>query len=689
VTGALGRFDATRAGDALLDALVVAFAAWTVVYHGCAVLHMGADWAAAAWALALGLAACGWAALRVRGGARGLAADSVEAGPLAGHEAAPLAPPPLAPPPRAPTPPRRRLTVLLAGNLAAALAAAALLAFTAAPWLLIWLLWVAAAAAALLWISARADGADGPPRPEARRPPLELAVVAVWALGLAAFALLLANHDDDDAYYVHLSSWIAAHGSFPLRDVVFTDQILPALYFPPVASYEALAGTLARVGSLRAPDLVYYAVPPLASALAVLATWRLLRAWRARMPALALSVALTFLLFDAAGGQMLGGFFVARMWQGKVLLVALLVPLLFALLHEYARRPTRRRLALLAAAGIAGVGLTTTAVFVVPLIAAGCLAALAPRAPRVAAAGFVATIAYPAGAAVATLALGGRVPDDYADRDTVPAALVHLVLGTDLLALVGLAAVLIGPLLIPRPSAARMVAATVLLVGCLFAPGVPALVFHLSGLGRVLWRLTWALPVAALAGVLATGLVPAHRPVALRLAPAAALAAALLLWGAPLWSLGETRVAARPAWKRPPDQLAAARTILAAARPGDVILAPQGVSQTLLIASGDVKAVAPRTFYAEALAGVPGAHAAQRLRLQRFADTGLGPAAGAEREHEAAVVRRALRAVGVDLVCLPRAYAGARRALATAGYATAVRGDRIACLRASNRNRRA
>ena len=67
-----------------------------------------------------------------------------------------------------------------------------------------------------------------------------------------------------------------------------------------------------------------------------------------------------------------GSFWLARMWQGKVIFVAVLVPLLLALLLEHAERPSRRGVVLLVAAGVAAVGLTTTAMFVVPVLAAGC-----------------------------------------------------------------------------------------------------------------------------------------------------------------------------------------------------------------------------------------------------------------------------------------------------------------------------
>ena len=48
-----------------------------------------------------------------------------------------------------------------------------------------------------------------------------------------------------------------------------------------------------------------------------------------------------------------------------------------------------------------------------------------------------------------------------------------------------------------------MVASVALVVGLLFTPGVPQLIFDVTGLGRVLWRLTWVLPIAAGIGAVA------------------------------------------------------------------------------------------------------------------------------------------------------------------------------------------
>jgi Family of unknown function (DUF6077) len=635
-----------RASDRTLDFLVVGFAAWTAIYHVCLVLRLGVVWAAAAMLVVL--LPCTWLVMR---GDHGDGWDGTVAG---GND-------------------RRRaiaLVFLLAGG------GAALFAFTGAPWFVAWLLLAGGAAAGVV-VTRR--GAARAERPAAAWPGALVALA--WAAGLAVLSLFLVRADGDDTHYIHLASWIAAHGELPLRDVLFTDQELPAIFYPPLSSYEALAGTLARGTGIAVPNVVYYAVPPVGSALAVLATWRLLRDWGVRMVGVALSAAMLFLLWDAGDHKTLGSLFVGRMWQGKILFLAVLVPTLFVLLNRYAARPTRRALVMLAAAGAAGVGLTITGVVVVPVVAAGCLAPLALKAPRQAAAGFAATAAYPIGAAAVSVLAGARNAQEYVAEDVIPDRLLHLVFEDGALAFIALGAMLAGPVLIRRVRAAESAAATSLLVICLFAPAVSQLIFHVTGLGQVQWRLTWAVPIAALVGVAATSL---------RLVPAALLVAALLAWGTPVWTATEPGILPEPAWKRWPDSVTAAHRILRVARSGDHILAPAPISETLLVVSGEVTAVAPRAFYASALLDVPGGHGLDRLILFAFSKHGLDTVVGEapwidelpSRTPRPAVIARALRAVDVDLACMRRRQAKAVQLLRDLGYSPVTSGRGFTCLRA-------
>jgi hypothetical protein len=656
---------AARASDRLLELLVVAFAGWTAIYHVCLVARIASGWAALAGLAALALAA--WFALR--GG------DDDVAEPVA---AAPRRP--------------RPLLGLLIANVGLAAVAAAGFGLTQIPYRTIWLLWLGAAACSVAWCTARLWLGPAPAEsvaPAAGAEPqvhwLEIAVVAVWAIGLAVVSLLLLDPDPDDAFYVHFGSWVAAHGQFPTRDVVYSNQVFPALYYPPVFSYEALTGTVSRIMGLSVVDLQYLVVTPAGTVLSVLATWRLLRAWRVPMVALALTATLVFLLYDAAHHMTFGAFFANRMWQGKVLLLAILVPLLFALLHDYGDRPRPRRLVLLFAAGAAAVGLSTTGIFLVPVIAGGCLLPVLFRRPslaslRTAFVGFVATCAYPLAAGAVTKLGGGRTPDVYTAADVIPSKLVHFVLGTGGFAMLGLGAVLITPSLLRRVSAGQMLAGTALLVGVLVSPRVPEQIFDFTGLGRVLWRLTWAMPAAALVGALSVLVAGTRGPVWVRGLPAVALCVVLALTGQSVWERDSKAIADHPVLKRARQQLADARMILPHTRPGDLILAPKGLSQTLLVLSGSITTNSPRGFFTRSLSDVPAMHTAERFHLQHFAQLGVGTTpVGPKR---LAKLRTDLRVVGVDLACLTRSHVPARKVLKKLGWTLVAESHRTACTRA-------
>ena len=433
---AVGRASSRRdvlpgACDRLLDVSVVVLATWTVVYHVCLVLRLGVQWAVALEALTLaGLGLLAWRAARGRRGG-GTPTDPTD----------PTDPPdPTGPPDPAFSrrgagtgpddvlePPGVVRGALLTTAALAAVVAALLMAVRAA-WPLVAGMWLTAAVAGTLlavveYRSGVVAGAVGlgpavgraaPARGAAAstgRPGLRgslraalsgsgpgSAVALVWAVGLAVLALLARWSNPDDLYYVNLAQWVVDHGTFPVRDTLFSDQVYPMASWPPVASYDALAGTLAWLVGVPAASVVYVVVPPVATFLSVLALWRLLRTWQVRAVALALSVALAFLLADGGTGYAApGNLFLIRIWQGKVILLCLLVPLLLVYALRFVERPTWRRAGWLFAGGVGAVGLSTTAMFLVPLLAVGGMAPLLLRRPARALAGFGGGGRLPAG----------------------------------------------------------------------------------------------------------------------------------------------------------------------------------------------------------------------------------------------------------------------------------------------------
>jgi hypothetical protein len=188
------------------------------------------------------------------------------------------------------------------------------------------------------------------------------------------------------------------------------------------------------------------------------------------------------------------------------------------------------------------------------------------------------------------------------------------------------------------------------------------------------------MPAAALVGALAVLVAGTRGPVWLRAAPAVALCLVLALTGQSIWQRDGKALADHPVLKRARHQIADARMILPHARPGDLVLAPKGLSRTLLVLSGNITTNSPRAFFTRALADVPAMHVAARLRLQGFAERGVGPhRVGPKRLTQ---LRTDLRAVGVDIACLGRAHVPARRVLKRLGWTLVAETHRTACTRA-------
>jgi hypothetical protein len=624
--------------DGLLDAVVVLLATWTVVYHLCLVSRLGTT-----WALLLEVVALAATVVVLRRTCRRPAgwADLAHRQPRAG---------------------RTRARSLAAVAVGAAVVAAVSTAADA-PFVLVWGPWLVSALSGTAWAARHLRTAPAPPRLEPVGP-LEAGIAVGWALGLAVFSWWVLNPNADDLFYLNVSQEVADQGRFPLRDSLYSHLTLPMANWPPVASYDGLVGVVARLLGVRAGDVAYLAVLPIATALSVLALWRLLRAWRVPGVAWALSAALVFLLFDGGGSYATpGNLFVTRLWQGKIILLCVLVPMLLVYALRYVESPTRDRLVRLGLGSAAAVGLSTTAIFLVPVLALGGTAPLWRRAPRRALAGLAALAAYPLGAGLVTLLMGGRSADDFGERLLYrfdAAWIGHQIFLDGGMALLGVLAVLVGLLLVPHPAARVTTGVLVVTAGFVLVPGATRLSYDLTGLGPTLWRLSWVATVAALLGVGVAGgarwlqgRVP--RPAGPLAGPAtvAVTLGVVAALGTPVWTVASSGASIRAPfhWQRPPSSLTAADQVLRLAPPGSRVLAPDSLSIALAVSTTEVTTVAPREYYLQYLEHDPAFHYPERLALWHFVNDlevdppdrfpPLSPTALSED----------LRRVGVDVVC--------------------------------------
>ena len=228
------------------------------------------------------------------------------------------------------------------------------------------------------------------------------------------------------------------------------------------------------------------------------------------MVGLALSTAMVFLVMAAQELDGFGNLFVGRIWQGKIVFLAVLVPLLYVL-QAYASSPRGASSSSSPPPARQAWGSTSTAATLVPLLAVGCLAPLpcAPSArPRSESPPLPRTRWEQSSSRPPRSRRPARTWSVTSSRTRSPGSSWAAAM-----AFIAVAAALVGPLLIASRRAALMAGSTVLLVAILYAPPVPPFVWELTGIGRVLWRGVWVVPVAVLLGAVVTA-VGASRSVA-------------------------------------------------------------------------------------------------------------------------------------------------------------------------------
>ena len=641
-----------RRSDRVLDLVVGALAIWTVVFHLARLVGVTRDpafglWVVATIALAVLLTRStgGWAAVGGHGSAGRIPATPV---------------------------------VL-------ALAGAAVLAFVDVDglwWPLAWLGLVGVLAVAAYAVRDAGSTPATTVRAALHRTSRTAAVSVLVLAGLAALlSLVMVRPDLDDVFVVNRSAWVAAHdGVFPDRDTIFSDDVLP-LQRPAVlsTSVEALLGSAAAAGRVSAVALTHLGFGPLIAALAVLATWRLLRGLGARSAAAATWAGTLFLVLDGAVHGSFGNFFAGRSWQGKAVFLLLVVPTLWHHGAAYGRTGLRRHLLALAVGVVAGLGLTSSSVLVAPPVVLAAVAATALDAgePRrilrsVAAtvpallAGFYALFAAPQRLGDAAAVLGLLDVRRFLDSGTEPIAMLRMVFGEGLAAYVALAAALTAWAVVgSRGSRMLLLAGPVVVFGAFLAPGVLDVLDAAGEADAVAWRTLWVLPLPAMVGLVVTAGRPGMR--AAPLVSAAVVLALLLVVGTPITSSANrgTEMAWPPVVDLPRPEVDSARTLVYMAPVGGTVAGPEDVDFAVSVLGVDVRAVNPRASYLRGRHAGRDFHALDRLTLTHALEHGYA-------EWGTEATARALDVLAPDVVCLRKGRGDEVVDVLTAGgYVTA------------------
>lgn len=647
--------------DLALELVLVAFAVYSVVHLAGAELGWSVRTTGLAWLMAAApvVVAGGWWGWRVF---RTVLPDPPDPSPDPSPDSPPLAGGRRGRVLQVLTGPRAAPVLLAGAVLAAAGMALGGVAFTVG-----WLVGTLVAALGVVVVAARFHAGPTepappppdawvPPRvPERLRPHLPHLLAALLAVAVGVFVLFVLNQSRDDVFYVNRAAWVAERGTFPERDTMFGPLTYPTTYGAglPIAALEEAYGTVARLLGLRAATVAYLLLNPLAAAAAVWATWRLVRAWAPRRHLLVLLVAVALPL--TTGAALIGEFGYVRLWQGKVVVLLVVLPIVWVHLTRLLRHAPAPwwSVTMLLALGVAWSGLTVTSpIFGVVVMGLGLVAALLlPWGRLPAVAGAVALGLAPLAVGVATvLTSDGPVAEEAFVSDPEKAWLK--VFGDDrlLLAVVALA-LLVGPHLARGVSARLLAALTGLLTFVMLVPGVFSLLDTVTGAGPIAVRLLLLAPVPVLVGLLAAAPLPdavrSRGPRTSRwtaVLPAGVVLAVLAVSGTPVWSAGaRASLEPQPTWKVKPWQKASVEALLAEfTGPGPVVLPPQE-SRVLAITTTRLVSVVPRDYYVQFLEE-PKAQRNARFALRRLMDPGM-------RDPRPEMLLRSLDALDVTLVC--------------------------------------
>lgn len=202
--------------------------------------------------------------------------------------------------------------------------------------------------------------------------------------GLCAIAVIITaichRPDIDDAFYLSVPVHAIEHPELPVLtyDGMYGEPGMPILLSAyKVESYELLVGALARLFSVGPIQIAHLALPPIWAVLFVLAWAALVRVFVGRfwVPVLVVVVLFAGVLGEVHRG--FGNFAFVRFHQGKAVLANVIVPLIFLFAMRFMALGRLKDWAALFASIVAGVGLSSSALFIAPAATAlGSVAAV-------------------------------------------------------------------------------------------------------------------------------------------------------------------------------------------------------------------------------------------------------------------------------------------------------------------------
>lgn len=438
------------------------------------------------------------------------------------------------------------------------------------------------------------------------------------ALACALFSLVVFRPRTDDAFYVNMALSLVEFPGEPLLAFEHlhgppTDTLKPQHMFPAyrVHSFEALGGALSMVSGIEVTKVIHLGLATLFSWLVPFALARVLRVLAPRYWLLGVAAAVSFYFIEGSAPRGYSNQALVRMFNGKAALLSVAVPLVCAYGLRFAARPNAWRFALLALAQASMMGMSSTGIWLAPLLGTLAVAAGAPgllaRARTLAlgvlASGYVLSLGLwvrgqmgsgrahaPTAVAQAAQAAAGTLLD--ADFGlllwVIPTVLGDASTAATILAMCALAAILA-----PSALGLRLLAAILLVLTLALAnPWLSDLVAGSITGAKTYQRIFWLLPVPLALGLAAVGVFRLART---RLPAVGALASVLAALALFFAVATDTPVLSRdnhaeafwpPRLKVWPTDRAIAQAACRWGPKGSTILAPLGVSRQLVTLHG-------------------------------------------------------------------------------------------------------
>lgn len=223
----------------------------------------------------------------------------------------------------------------------------------------------------------------------------------------AVITLCVHRSDLDDAFYIGVAKWHALRPHIPILRFDLMHGIADAPLASPAYAFHSLEILFSAITYTTGISAIYAAhlvVAPLAGAGLVFAQTTLARALGLRRWLWIGCLLIATLLLLGEPHRFHSNFAFVRLYQGKAILLSVLLPWITVCGFRYADQPTASRWARLAIAQVASVGLSSTAILLSPLV--GGVALLSVVDWRRRDARFLRVLAGGAAASIYPLAVG-------------------------------------------------------------------------------------------------------------------------------------------------------------------------------------------------------------------------------------------------------------------------------------------